>query len=440
MPKFHILTWGCQMNYSDTERIAAVLVNAGFVKADSIEDADVVVFNTCSVRQRAEDKVLGLCRKIKKLKLKKPGLKVILTGCMALRLSRNGVDNVDLRYKKEIRQKLPWIDHFLDIGDLSGLYKILTGHKKKIDYFEVLHLCPDSLIDSDNIKIGGFVPITKGCNNFCTYCIVPYTRGKEVSVDFNRIYSEVKTLVGQGSKLITLLGQNVNSWKGVIDGKNAQFPKLLARIADIKGEFWVTYLTAHPKDFSDELIDVMSRSEKICPYVNLPFQSGSNRILKKMNRKYTRSQYLHKIEKIRRKIPNVRVSTDVIVGFPGESDKDFERSLNLLKTGYFGMAYISEFSPRKGTPAALLEDNIPQDIKKQRKKIMVDVMGDIIEEQNLRMVGTRIPVLVTSDGKGKTFDLRDVIIHDSRLYSVGTLVSTEVIDASSGGLKVHVIV
>ncbi len=306
------------MNKADSEKIAAVLENKGYKRALDIKKADLVVVNMCSVRQSAVDRVYGLLPKIKEKKS-------ILTGCIL---------------KKDRKKFSKYFDEIIDI-------KEFTKNKQKY---------------SDNIK--AFVPIMTGCNNFCAYCVVPYTRGREISRPADEIIYEVKKLVKQGYKEIWLLGQNVNSYSDI------PFSKLLRKINSIPGKFWIRFTSSHPKDFSDDLIKAMAECKKVAKYLNLPVQSGDDEILKKMNRPYTVAQYKKLVKKIRSKIPNINLSTDVIVGFPGETKKQFENTVKLFKEIKYDIAYISRYSPRSGTAAAKLKDNVSQKEKKRREKIL----------------------------------------------------------------------
>lgn len=306
------------MNKSDSEKIATILENRGYQPAKEEEQADLIVINVCSVRQSAVDRVFA---RIKSLE----GKKIIITGCIL----------------KEDREKLK---NKAEIMDFKDLFRI-----------EPKTLYPD-----------GFIPIMEGCNNFCTYCVVPYTRGREQYRKEAEIINKAKALIRKGYKKIILLGQNVNSYPN--------FPKLLKEIAELSGDFQVAFLTSHPKDFSDELIEVMAKCEKIIKHLNLPVQSGDDEILKKMNRPYTIKQYKNLIKKIREKIPNIRLSTDIIVGFPGETKKQFENTVKLFKEIKFNAAYIAKYSPRPGTVAFKIKDNVPLEEKKQREKILREIL------------------------------------------------------------------
>ena len=312
--KYFIITYGCQMNKSNSERIATLMEKKGYKPASNPEGADLVLINMCSVRQGAVDRVYGRVASLK-------GKKIILTGCIL----------------KEDREKFT---KKAEIVDFKDLFKA----KPKRVYRE------------------GFVPVMDGCDNSCTYCVVPFTRGREKYRKKKDILEEVKKLVKRGNKEITLLGQSISSYPS--------FPELLREINDLKGNFKISFLTSHPKDFSDELIKVIKESKRIKKYIYLPVQSGDNEILRRMNRKYTREDYLTIIKKLRKEIPNVQISTDVIVGFPGETKKQFENTVDLFEKVKFNNAYIACFSARPGTPAARLKDNVPLKEKEKRAVIL----------------------------------------------------------------------
>ena len=309
------------MNKSDSERIAALLEKKGYRPVKDEKQADLIVINICSVRQSAIDRVYN---KIQNLSQKNK--KIILTGCI-------------LEKDKEKLKKHGKIIKFKDLFKMKPILK----HQE------------------------GFIPIMEGCNNFCSYCVVPYTRGREHYRNKKEIINEARNLIKKGYQQITLLGQNVNSYPN--------FPQLLEEIANLSGNFKLTFLTSHPKDFSDKLIDVMANSEKIVRYLNLPVQSGDNKILKKMNRPYTIGQYKKLVKKIRKKIPDIKLSTDIIVGFPEETKKQFENSVKLFREIGFNMAYISKYSPRPGTASSKMKDNVPLEEKKRREKTLRDLLS-----------------------------------------------------------------
>ena len=356
------------MNKSDSERIATVLESRGYEPASKINEADLIVVNMCSVRQSAVDRVYGLIPKFKKLREKNPELKTILTGCIL----------------KEDRQKFAkGFDKILKFGDL------LKYQPKYQD------------------KSVAFVPISNGCNNACVYCVVPFTRGPLVCRDHQEILKEVKNAVQKGCKEIWLLGQNVNDYTSRIisefrannkriekfasyslpissllarDDTEVNFAKLLKMVNDISGNFKFFFISPHPKNFSDELIDTLAKSEKFGGYVHLPVQSGDDKILKKMNRNYTVKEYKNLVKKIRKKIPEIRLSTDVIVGFPGETKKQFQNTVKLFKEIKFNWAYIAKYSPRPGTAAFKMENNVPLEEKKRREKILREILMKKVEE------------------------------------------------------------
>ena len=327
------------MNKSDSERIAAVLENKGYkpikavFPAEALASADSIVVNMCSVRQSAVNRVYGLVQKFKKLKEKNPKLTTILTGCIL---------------KKDKEKFAKYFDYILDIKDLLKWPKIKPRY-------------------SNNFS--AFVPIMTGCNNFCSYCVVPYTRGKEISRSAIEIIKEVKNLVNRGYKEIILLGQNVNSYCS----KLINFPKLLKMLEKIPGNFEISFMTSHPKDLSDELIETIATSKKIKKEIHLPVQSGDDEILKKMNRGYTVKKYTALIKKIRERIPEVKISSDIIVGFPGETKKQFANTLTLVKKLEFSKMYVSKYSPRQGTVAFNLKDNISQEEKERRREAIAAI-------------------------------------------------------------------
>ncbi|OGZ24729.1 MAG: hypothetical protein A2896_02520 [Candidatus Nealsonbacteria bacterium RIFCSPLOWO2_01_FULL_43_32] len=319
--RYHLITYGCQMNQADSEKIAASLEKKGYKKA-RLGRADLIVVNMCSVRQSAADRVFGLNQKLSKLKSQNSNLKIILTGCVL----------------KKDREK----------------FRKFFDEIKKMPQRN----CPSALI-----------PISHGCNNFCTYCVVPLARGKLVCLSHQIVLKEVKKAAEAGFKEIWLLGQNVNDYQSPADA-SINFAKLLKMANDIPGDFSIRFMSPHPRNFTDELISVMAESEKVAKYLNLPVQSGDSRILKKMRRPYTMKQYKDLVGKIRKKIPNINLSTDVIVGFPGETRNQFKNTTKLFKEIKFDIAYVAKYSPRPGTAAFRLKDNVAPDEKKRREKIL----------------------------------------------------------------------
>jgi len=364
--KYYIITFGCQMNKSDSERAAAVLERIGYQPAPSKEKADLILVNMCSVRQSAVDRVYGLTPKFKKLKMKKEKLKTILTGCIL----KNDKKKFKTRFDLILSIKnLPYLSNYLrSIGIISKTKKNSFFSK---DYLKIKPLYSN--------KLSAFVPISNGCNNACTFCAVPYTRGSLICRNHKDILKEVRDLIKTGKKEIWLLGQNVNDYRSPID-PTIDFSTLLKKINDITGNFSIRFTSPHPKNFNDKLIQTMAESKKIAPYLNLPVQSGDDEILKKMNRSYTVKEYKSLIRKIREKIPKINLSTDVIVGFPGETKKQFNNTLSLFKEIRFDMAYISKYSPRPGTPASLMRDDVPIKEKKKREMLLRKVISKIKQE------------------------------------------------------------
>ena len=417
------------MNYSDAERAAAKLEELGYKVASSDKDADLILLVTCSVRKSAEDRVYGAINNYHKKKLY-PKLKtIILSGCMANR--------------PEVVKKADKADIFLDIKDLNKLPELLQ--KKSLQgeietYF--------SLKPKYQSSFTAYVPIMTGCNNFCSYCIVPYVRGREESRSSEEIIAEVKDLIAQGFKEIILLGQNVNSYKPQPTTYNKQlkikdFSDLLEYLAKLPGNFWLSFITSHPKDLSDKLIRVMAKSKKICEYISLPVQSGDNEILHKMNRHYTISQYKKLVKKIRQQIPGVAISTDVIVGFPGESRKQFLNTAKLFEQIKFDMAYINQYSPREGTASAKLKDDVPKAEKKKRDKELNDILSKTALVINKKLVNKVLDVLVYQKGKndiwlGKTRTFK-VVRFKSKNNLLGKFVKVKIIKAESFGLNGQII-
>ena len=344
--KYRIITFGCQMNKSDSERIATVLENMKYKLASDINEADLIVVNMCSVRQSAVDRVFGLIPKFQKLKTKNEKLKTILTGCILKEDKR--------KFEKSFDQVLK----FKDLLEYQPKYQN---------------------------KLTAFIPISNGCNNACSYCVVPYVRGPLVCRDHREILEEVKNVVqkgfspirnaiSNGAREIWLLGQNVNDYTSPADS-SVNFAKLLELVNDIPGNFQIRFTSPNPKNFSGELIEVMAKSKKVAKYINLPVQSGDNEILKRMNRPYTIEQYKNLVKKIREKIPDINLTTDVIVGFPGETKKQFENTVKLFKEIKFNLAYIAKYSPRPGTAAFQIKDNVSLKEKRRREKILREIIG-----------------------------------------------------------------
>jgi tRNA-2-methylthio-N6-dimethylallyladenosine synthase len=401
------------MNISDAERVSAVLESIKYKKTQNINKADLIVVTMCSVRQSAVDRVYWLIEKIKKIKSKSNEVKAILTGCVL---------------KRDKKKFLKYFDYVIDIKDIKKIPKLLS--ENKIDNRDnYLDISPKY-----SSKFSASVPIMTGCNNFCSYCVVPYVREREVSRSAKEIISEIKSLIKNEYKEVWLLGQNVNSYK---DGKT-NFPALLKMVNKIPGNFWIRFTSSHPKDFNSEVIDALSLGEKITPYLNLPIQSGDDRILKKMNRHYTVADYKNKIKELREKIPDICLSTDIIVGFPGETKKQFENTIKLFRDIKYDMAYISKYSTRAGTAAAKLKDNVSIIEKKRREKVLTETLKQTALEKNIKSIGKETIVLVNENrgdsyfGKNKYYKTIKI---KSKKNILGKFLKIKITDASPFVLK-----
>jgi len=449
--KYHLITFGCQMNKSDSERIAGVLEKIGYRATNKLSLVDLIVINMCSVRQSAVDRVFSKIGDLAKLKIKNAKCKIILTGCIL---------------KKDYHKLKNKVDLIFNIRDLPKLPSLLKLAKSKNEFANYLSLSPLHASISS-----AYVPIMTGCNNFCAYCVVPYTRGREISRPAEEIINEIKYLVKKGYKEIILLGQNVNSYKGTIKNqkspptqtekiknkksknlkieKSIDFADLLRLIDNLPGDFRLTFITSHPKDLSDKLIKTMSSGKKIMPYLHLPVQSGDNEILKKMNRGYTVENYKKIIRRIRKKIPGLSLSTDIIVGFPGETKKQFENTAKLMKQIEFDMVYIARYSPRLGTAAANFADNVSQKEKKSREKILTEILVKTASKKNRKYLKKTVEVLIeknprenkSSAGRtknefclGKTKTFKTVRIKSSSL-SLNQITKVKIVKIGPWGLE-----
>lgn len=405
--KYHITTFGCQMNHSDSERIAAILNCMNYEPASSQNEADLIIINSCSVRQSAIDRIYGQLRNLSSRQ------KTILTGCVLP------------KEKEQFKDKFNFIMNIKDLVNLP-------------DFIE--HRIPDKITDYLDIvpkyqnTFSAYVPIMTGCNNFCTYCAVPYTRGREISRPAEEIINEVKNLVKKNYKEIWLLGQSVNSYRD----QEISFPKLLRMINDIPGNFWIRFTSPHPKDFSDDLIDALVEYKKVTEYINLPVQAGDNKVLKRMNRPYTVEHYKNLVQKIREKNPDIAISTDVIVGFSGESKEQFQNTVKLFEDIKYDMAYISQYSPRPGTAASRLKDDVPKNEKAKRDNILTDVLRKTALEQNQKYLNQTIDVLIDKERKdsylGKTRTYKTVKILKTQSNLIGQFVKVKITEAGSWGL------
>jgi len=389
---YHIITYGCQMNEHDSEKISWLLEDLGYVWTDTKENSDFIVYNTCLVRENAELKVYGQLGALKGLKRQNPDLIIALCGCM---MQREEIREI-------ILSKYKHVDIIFGTNNIHKLPQLIHRYEQTGD--TIVDIIEDSREIVEDINANrmysykAFVNIMYGCNNFCTYCIVPYTRGREKSREPKNIINEIKELTSKGYKEITLLGQNVNSYGKTLN-YNYSFAKLLREINKIEGLERIRFMTSHPKDLSDELIEAMASLDKVCEHLHLPVQSGSNKILKAMNRKYTREEYLLLIDKIRKAIPNIAISTDIIVGFPGEREEDFEETLDLVKEVRYDSAFTFLYSIREGTIAANMENQVPDEIKHNRFQKLLDTLYPIFYEKNLNYENKIVEVLVEEVSK-----------------------------------------
>lgn len=430
--KYKILTWGCQMNIHDSEIISGVMQKMGYCQADTLKESDVIILNTCCVRENAERKVYGRIAQLKQFKQKNPNLILAVSGCMVQQP----------HVVEYISEKLPYVDILFGIKNVHKLPELIEITRQT--NLPVIDISGDPRID-ENLPIKhtndtkAWVTITYGCNNYCSYCIVPYVRGKEISRRPDDILREIEALANDGFIEINLLGQNVNSY-GKDLNTPVTFPELLRKVNDVGGIQRIRFITSHPKDLSDELILAMRDCKKVCEHIHLPVQSGSNRILSKMNRKYTREHYSELIYKLRDAIPNIAITTDIIVGFPGETEEDFLDTLELVKAVEFDSAFTFMYSKRKGTPAAEMADQIDDDIKKDRLNRLMQVQDSITESKNNRLKGTIQEVLVEGVSKGNINRLsgrsrtNKLVNFDGSEKLIGKLVNVKIIEPHTWSL------
>ena len=416
--KYHVIVFGCQMNISDSERVSAVLESIKYKYTPNINEANIIVVTMCSVRKSAVDRVYGLIEKFEDIKKQNSNLKTVLTGCVL---------------KKDKKTFSQYFDYIVDIKNINNLPKIL-GKNKIIKESNYLDIAPKNFS-----KFSVTVPIMTGCNNFCSYCVVPYVREREISRSAEKIVLEIKKLVKNGYKEIWLLGQNVNSYRD----NQINFPKLLKLINNIPGNFWIRFTSSHPKDFNDQVVDAMASCNKVTHYLNLPIQSGDDKVLKAMNRHYTVKDYKNKIKKLRKKIPDICLSTDIIVGFPGETKKQFDNTVRLFIDVKYDMAYINKYSERSGTAAAKLEDNVSWEEKKRREKVLNEMLKKTAFENNKKYMGSETVVLIdnSKNGRliGKNNNYKTILIESSNKKLIGQFVKVKVIEAQVWSLKGKII-
>lgn len=436
--KYTINTYGCQANEHDSEKISWILENMGYEWVDNFEESDLIIYNTCLVRENAELKVHGQLGALKSLKRKRPDIIIAVCGCMMEREEAREVilskyKHVDIIFGTKNIHKLPQlINRFEQTGNTV------------VDIVEDSREIIEDIGANRKYSFKAYVDIMYGCNNFCTYCIVPYTRGREMSREPENIITEIKDLANKGYKEITLLGQNVNSYGNTLN-YNYSFAKLLSEINKIPGIERIRFMTSHPKDLSDELISAMAELDKVCEHFHLPVQSGSNRVLKAMNRKYTKEDYINLVEKLKNAVPGIAITTDIIVGFPGETEEDFEETLDLVKKVGYDSAFTFLYSIREGTYAANMDNQVPDDIKHERFQRLLDTLYPIFYEKNIPYNDKIVDVLVEEVSKnnenvlsGRTRTGKLVHFQGSKDL-IGEIVDVKIDNIKSFTLEGHII-
>mgnify|MGYP004539994257 FL=1 len=433
--KYYILTMGCQLNENDSEKLIGIMEKMGYTKSKDIKNADLYVINTCCVRENAEEKLFGKLGELKKIKENK-NIIIAIGGCMMQ----------EEHITEKIKKSYPFVDVVFGTHTLhkfpEDLYIAITKNKKIKDVIDIDGEIYEGLPVKRSSNRQASVIIMYGCNNFCSYCIVPYVRGRERSRKPEDILNEIKELAKEGYREITLLGQNVNSYKG---GENYNFANLLEDVDKIEGIEVIRFVSPHPKDFTDDVIDVISKSKKISRLIHVPLQSGSTNVLKEMNRKYTKEQYLDLIKRIRNKIPDVVFSTDIIVGFPGETEEDFEDTIDVVKQVNFEQIFMFIYSRRVGTRADKMENQIPEEIKHKRFDRLKQVFEESIEENNKKYIGTTQKILVEGYSKnnqdmltGRT-DTNKVVIFEGPEGLIGKIINIKIISEHKWYLKGEVL-
>ena len=473
LKKYTILSFGCQMNYADAERFSSIIEETGYTSTENVENTDLIILNTCSIRQKAEDRILGLTRNMNKLRQKNPNLKIILTGCMARRswldgtlASKSPLQTNQSERENNLKKEMPWVDFVVESKDFLKI-PVILGYKSNHDVTDYL-----SFPKTTRNKFQAWIPISTGCDHFCSYCIVPFARGHEISRDAQNIITDTKKAVKNGFKDITLLGQTVNRWvnpkfdeefkKGrignieipnlnkttlstkVINSTDSttepkDFLQLLQILYNIEGDNWLSFMSSHPNYLTTELIEFMAKSKHIKPYIHFAMQSGSDTVLKRMNRRYTVAEFISKTQKLKSLIPNLGLSTDIIVGYPGETESEFMETANVMKTLEFDMAYISEYSKRVGTASALVKDDIPMKEKTRRKKFLNDeILAKSASIFNQKMLNTIQKVLVEKNHKSyylaRTNNNKEVQINTNKVLDLGEFAVVKIISCTPWAL------
>lgn len=394
---YEVRTHGCQMNVHDSERLAGLLEEAGYVPADAGSDADLVVFNTCAVRENADNKLYGNLGMLRPAKTRNPRMQIAVGGCLAQ------------KDRDTVVKKAPWVDVVFGTHNIGSLPVLLErarhNNEAQVEILESLEAFPSTLPAKRESPYAGWVSISVGCNNTCTFCIVPALRGKEIDRSPADILAEVQALVDQGVLEVTLLGQNVNAYGAsfadpALPRDRGAFAALLKACGEIEGLERVRFTSPHPAEFTDDVIEAMATTPNICPTLHMPLQSGSDRVLKAMRRSYRQSKFLGIIDKVREVMPHAAITTDIIVGFPGETEEDFEQTLEVMRRAKFANAYTFQYSKRPGTPAADMEDQIPKAIVQERYLRLIALQEEIVLESNRELIGTEVELLVAT-GEGR---------------------------------------
>ena len=430
---FFIETWGCQMNEEDSEKLSGMLKKLGYKRTEDRTSADLIIFNTCCVRENAELKVYGNLGMLKKLKIKNPNLIIAICGCM--------MQQKDMA--KNIIKRFPFVDIIFGTHNAykfpEYLNRVQQENTSVIEIQDKESGIVEGLPIDRESNVKAFVTIMYGCNNFCTYCIVPYVRGRERSRKPEDIEKEIKELISKGYKEITLLGQNVNSYGKTLEPK-VSFSDLLRRINSIDGVERIRFMTSHPKDLTEDVIDAVAECSKVCEQIHLPVQSGSTSLLKKMNRNYSKEGYLNLVKKIREKVPDAAITTDIIVGFPGETEEDFEETLNLAREVQYDSAFTFIYSKRKGTPAYDFKEQIPEDIKHERFNRLVEVINESSARKNKVYEGRTEEILVEGTSKNDNTKLAGrtrsgkLVNFEGNKKDIGKLVKVHITKATSFSL------
>lgn len=429
MKNFFIETYGCQMNVSDSEIVSGILHGKGYRQADSLDDADIIIFNTCSVRQHAEERVLGRISNEVSRKQIRPELKIGIIGCVSQRLG------------EKVREKVGGVDFVVGVDNYRELPEIINDIIQNGDFRAEIKK-DDSELYSEfkpfrKCDLNAFITIMRGCDNYCAFCIVPYLRGKERSRPVKDILEEARKAGSEGYKDLTLLGQNVNSYHW----KSCDFPDLLRELNEIDTIERIRFLTSHPKDLSDKLIDTIASCEKVCEHLHLPLQSGDDTVLANMNRRYTYGHYRDFVGKLRSQIPEIAITTDLIAGFPGETEKQFENTIRAMKEIEFDFAYMFKYSAREGTAAYKLKDDVPEDVKLARLDRMIRLQNKITLSKYRAQIGKIVEVYVekvskktTAELAGKTRDFK-IVVFPAKEDLIGSIQKVEIVDAEGWTLK-----